>query len=288
MSGKQDPSRRKPFRSLLGGATLMVAAVVAVVLIVALFAAALLGGVQLSSSLVQTAWGIFILTLGVSGYLIQVGRRLMTKRAEAVMASDPRPPAVYLRPFHEDSRRTFELPIGFRSGGAPVVNPSKPVALDKDLARALARIAPLVGAGRPGERLAPLGAARFYVPHDDWKDRIDDLLRRAAVVVLQPADSEGMRWELERALEIVERRRLLILVPNPRLRPLGYAKVLQVSDPYLAKPLPRDPTFDTDAFMFDRNGAPRSLSFSKGVGAGLEPFLAQLASPLALVRDASS
>ncbi len=54
---------------------------------------------------------------------------------------------------------------------------------------------------------------------------VESLVRRAAAVVLQPEVSPGTLWELTIIGALVDRKRLLLLVPNPVVRPLGFARV---------------------------------------------------------------
>ena len=84
---------------------------------------------------------------------------------------------------------------------------------------------PFIAIGRPGDRLCPLGAARLYVSNEEWKAKVELLVRNAAAVVLLPDKTPGMQWELRFVASVVERLRLLIIVPNRSKRPFGYARV---------------------------------------------------------------
>ena len=216
---------------------------------------------------------IFLLVLAVGA--VTVGRKMLAPDAEQVLARDLRPPVVYLRPFDEDSRRLDRLPVGLRSGGRPVMNPTKPATQERRIARALKRIGPFVAVGAPGDRLAPLGAARLYLADSDWQKKVDGLVRGAAAIVLQPETSEGTRWEVTEVARLVDPRRVLIIVPDPARRPLGYARIQALTVALLPVPLPAD-CRRADAFMFDSDGRPQPLIFGRRAGAALRPFVAQV------------
>ena len=42
----------------------------------------------------------------------------------------------------------------------------------------------MIAIGRPSERVPPIGAARFWVPHHEWQERVDELLGRCRAVVM--------------------------------------------------------------------------------------------------------
>ena len=193
--------------------------------------------------------------------LVRIGRQLMAPDAEQVLAHDKRDPVVYLRPFAEDTRVIYALPLGKRNGGEKIVNrPVARAAHEHLLKHELQHIGPFVAVGKPGDKLAPLGAARFYLAENEWQEKVDALLRSAAAIVLCPETAGGTRWEVAEVAQLVDRRRVLIVVPNPRRRPLGYARIQALLQQVLPVPLPAD-CQDVDAFMFDEEGRPQPLLF---------------------------
>ena len=204
-----------------------------------------------------------------------VGRKLLAPDAETVLARDPRQPVVFLRPFGEDFRRVHGFPLGVRNGGRRVANDSRPASWEKKIARPLRRIGPFVSVGAPGDKLAPLGSARMYLSDDHWQTEVEDLIRRAAAIVLQPDTTEGTRWELGKVAQLVDSRRLLVIVPNPELRPLGYARIQALTAETFSQPLPTDCS-RVDAFMFDELGRPRPIVFGRRPGAALQAFVEQV------------
>ncbi len=96
-------------------------------------------------------------------------------------------------------------------------------------ARRFSGLGPFVAIGKPGEALAHEGgAARLYVADEDWKQVVEFLVHRASAVVLQPEPTEGTLWETMLAAGALNHGRILFIVPNPHLRPLGFPHVKQM------------------------------------------------------------
>ncbi len=89
---------------------------------------------------------------------ITFGTRTFQPTAEELLSSDPRPPVVFLRSFHDD---TLTVPLGGRKRSAfnsiPMNAIPDPTA-ESGLALVLSRIGPVVAIGRPGEILPCDGA----------------------------------------------------------------------------------------------------------------------------------
>ena len=147
------------------------------------------------------------------------------------MRADPRSPVIYLRPFQEDDRRTYDAPVGRRQGGETVpAATGAPATRERAIARQLGQIGPFVAVGKPGDSLAPLGAARIYVADAEWQSVVASLVNRAAAIILQPEATPGTLWELLLVGHAADLRRVLLLVPNPALRPLGFARIRELAD----------------------------------------------------------
>jgi len=246
------PAAWEPKRSKVGGFLLIVASpIVGGILLLALFAFAPNG---------QLAWlvGLFVL-MGV-GAGIRTGMRLRAPDAEEVMRRDPRPPIVFLRPFKEDHRLAYGAPVGPRFGGVTPQESKSKAGHERMLVYLLHGVGPIVAIGEPGEKLATLGAARSYWPKHQWQQPVEAMVRRAAAVVLQPERSSGTLWEFDLVVRVADRRRLLLLAPNPHLRPLGYANIRALVYERLAVTLPAaDVCPPCDAFYLGDDGNPVPL-----------------------------
>jgi hypothetical protein len=205
---------------------------------------------------------------------IRVGRRLLMRSAYEALTDDKRPPVVYLRPFAEDEGLTHQLPVGERVGGRSLAsNLQWKASHEQWLARALVAVGPVVAVGKPGDRLAPLGAPRFYLADDQWQQKVDALLRGSGAVVLRPETSAGTRWEVEQVSQLIDHRRVLLIVPNPCQRPLAFARIKSLVEK--AWPLPSEP-IDADAFFFDEQNNPQPLKLGSDAATTLGAFVEQI------------
>lgn len=169
-----------------------------------------------------------------------IARRQSVPSVDEALARDPRPPVVFLRPFDDDGKQLEGEGIWyeFRHSMNALFRRSKEQRLEK----ILKGIGPLVAIGRPGEELAELGAARMYVSDDDWQAVVEDLLGRAAAVVLQAGQSPGLRWEVEKAVSLVPPSRVLLFLPfrlvRRSRREAMYRNFLSWAQVFFPMPLP--------------------------------------------------
>ena len=147
-------------------------------------------------------WGALAATL------LSAARRVHLKLDVAQRVTDRRPPVVYLRSFTADkrlSRRPLALGrlAAFRSE-------------EEQMVAALREVGPVFALGKPGERLPRLGASRVYVDGAEWQQQVLAWFRSAALVVIHiPASpTDGLVWEIEQGLQLVERDRLAFVVTS--------------------------------------------------------------------------
>ena len=93
---------------------------------------------------------------------------------------------------------------------------------EEQMAAFFRRYGIFVAIGKPGERFATTGALRMYVGNDEWKAIVDGLLQELWVVILQPASTEGIWWEVERSIRAVPPERLLFCMVNYHCRQNDY------------------------------------------------------------------
>lgn len=125
--------------------------------------------------------------------------RYAKPRASALKQLDARPPVLILREFKDDTLAT----PGHRLGRT----------FEYFFAGELDRIGPAISVGKPGERLAPLGASRDYLADPDWKRAVARLIDEAGVVVFLLGNSESVEWELRTVVNARGNQGLLIVVP---------------------------------------------------------------------------
>jgi hypothetical protein len=259
--------RRGPLRSPLGGLALIVASPLVALAFVGLV-------VELIDNMNLIIIGA-CLAFGVGAWGVNAGRRMRLPDGWEQLRRDPRSPVIFLRPFREDERMTYDSPVGKHLGAdVPAASAAGSATAEPKIGPTLRAIGPFVAVGKPGEWLAPFGAARLYLDDHQWHDTVAFLVVHAMAIVLQPDVSPGTSWELQLAVRHVDPRRLLMLVPNSALRPLGFQRVRWLTGQVLPVPLPEDVA--CDAFMFDERWVARALQFGKKPQLALRPFVEQV------------
>ena len=263
------PLRRGPVRSRGGGLALIVLS--------PFIAFAILGLAELHRQ--QRGDGRFLVFGAIFGlaagtWAVTTGLRMRLRDGWDVLRRDPRPPVIFLRPFLEDERVRYNSPVGKRIGAdVPKADAVGKVTTEPKIGRTLRSIGPFVAVGKPGQWLASFGAARIYLDDHEWQDTVAFLTAKAMAIVLQP-DERGTLWELELTVQRVDPRRILMLVPNAGLRPLGFERVRRLTGQVLPVPLPAN--IACDAFMFDERWIPRALQFGKKPQSALREFIDQV------------
>ena len=259
----KDRSGREPFRSRPVGWTLKIIAVVSIAFI---FLAAG-GGV--------IGWLLAVIPL----MLLYFGNLLTQVKPSLVRANDTRSPILYLRSFFDD-RATTLMPFSRPAIAAGVQPPRylprpwnyilllNPVRIfrvfmgwgsdtsEEQLSLFFRQYGPFVAIGKPGETFASPGASRMYVTNDEWQQVVLDHLESSQMIVLQPAKTEGVWWEVEKTLSKVDLRRVLFCMVNFHNRQDDYENFRIRANEFLEQPLPdsvsysRTPTF----IYFDDQG----------------------------------
>jgi hypothetical protein len=93
---------------------------------------------------------------------------------------------------------------------------------EEQMAAFFKRYGTFVAIGKPGEHFATTGAERMYVGNDEWQAIVEELLAESQAVVLQPASTEGIWWEVEHSIRSVPPERLLLCMVNYRDRQNDY------------------------------------------------------------------
>jgi hypothetical protein len=223
-------------------------------------------------------WLVGPVVLGVGVLMLYgVANSLRERNAKEAMQLDPRPPVVYLRPFRADSRQTASSPEGVREGGIVPDTVHSSASPENAISKALSAVGPFVAVGQPGDWLTPVGgASRLYLSDENWKQVVESLVRGAVAVVLQPESSEGTLWEVNLVARSVDLRRVLFVVPNSQLRPLGFARITELIRQRFGVVLPPHDSAPCDAFYFDRHRRPVPIHLAHDPSSALEPFIALL------------
>jgi hypothetical protein len=150
-------------------------------------------------------WPIHQLAFLAAGRLHDLRRRYASPEARQVLQSDPRAPCLLLRSFADDGMRR---PL---SAAQAVLRGL--VTLEDSLAELLWAYGPVIAIGKPGERTPPVGAAREYVPHETWRERVRELATRSRLLFVILGPTPGIAWELRTILEAGWLERTVLWMP---------------------------------------------------------------------------
>lgn len=114
----------------------------------------------------------------------RVWQRLRARDGYEVMASDPRPPVLFLRSFVDDG--AGDTPDDLRWTRRE----------EQDLERIFHRLGPFIAVRHPSTLLPETGAARIVLNGPVWKDQVAELVQRSGLVVVRIGTSAGLVWEL--------------------------------------------------------------------------------------------
>ena len=157
---------------------------------------------------------------------------------EALQKAGGKRPILYLRSFQLD--RSLEKPSLLERllGTVPMAN------AEQQLTRWLNRLGPVIAIGRPDENLPALGAARFYVSHECWQEKVAEVASESQLVVWASGVTEGLQWEIQHLVEKLPPSKL-ILWAHPHLLRVGRAareaewtKFRQTLGTHFPQPLP--------------------------------------------------
>jgi len=213
--------------------------------------------------------------------LLYLGHLLAQTPLKLVRDGDQRPPILYLRSFFDD-RKTTLMPVSryayFMGVQPPQYLPApwryifflNPVRIfrilfglgtdtsEEQLGLFFRKHGPFVAIGKPGETFASPGASRMYVTNEEWQDVVLDHLEKSQIVLLQPAQTEGVWWEVEKTLQQVDPRKVLFCMVNFHRKQNDYEKFRLRAEKFLQHPLPKNVSYTTTpAFIyFDQDWRP--------------------------------
>ncbi|TSB31764.1 transferase [Streptomyces benahoarensis] len=228
----------------------------------------------LTAQVLLLAGGLAALGAGV--LVLRHTRPRAVRGAAQALRADGRRPVLYLRSFADDA-------------AAAEVDDGPFVTLhsrEEQLAGALGAVGPVITVGRPGEPLPHLGAARFYLPLDDWQPAILRLMELSHLIVLRLGTGDGLWWEVEQARATQPARKLVLLASG---RQPGTAARLdaQLPVPSGLDAVVSDDPWTAAVVVFDPSWAPRLYPVGSSAGARHRgPLTRQLARVGRLYRTA--
>jgi hypothetical protein len=167
-------------------------------------------------ALVLFSVSILLSLAGVGRLVLKVARRHATGLYQEVREWDARPPIIFLRSFSQDKIR---LKVRTRDPMLTFfVGLRRAKQIDEILLETGAPYGPVIAIGDPGDPIPPLGAARIFVPDvkGQWQSVVRRLLKTSSAVVICPALSDSVAWEIA---EIQAHKRLwrTIVLANPEM-----------------------------------------------------------------------
>ncbi|MFF8990523.1 transferase [Streptomyces sp. NPDC014983] len=169
--------------------------------------------------LLSLAGGLAAFGAGV--LILRYSRPRSARSAARALLADGRRPVLYLRSFADDGI------------AAQVDDSASFVSLhsrEEQFTAALGAVGPVITVGRPGEPLPRLGAARFYLPLDNWQPTVLRLMELSQLIVLRLGLGEGLWWEVQQVRATQPARKLVLLAPG------GLPEVAHRLDEHLPSP----------------------------------------------------
>ena len=162
-------------------------------------------------------------------YMIWLGRRLKSPQAPALLPAHNEPiGALYLRSFQQEPRyfvygdrkkyraytNSFTAAITSLFFGGTL---SIGVTFEQYFRSAVAAsVGPFVALGNPEDYIPPEGAFRLYAKDSDWKDRLNDLTKRASWILVEIGSSDALGWEFDHLRREGLQQKVFIITPPAR------------------------------------------------------------------------
>lgn len=145
----------------------------------------------------------FVVLVPTAIYLIQRGKSQLLM--DELIRNDPRPPVIYLRAFKQESQFFVIGPKSQYGQWAQSLHAALAeaqqdigITLEEYLGQEITKsIGPFLALGSPEDYMTPPGAARQYAKDEEWKIRLDELVHKAACIIVELSKSDNLRWEFE-------------------------------------------------------------------------------------------
>ncbi len=193
-----------------------------------------------------------VVALAIAYFVLRYSRPRSARGAVQALRAEWREPVLYLRGFGDDQDAAKVDRIGVLWTGMLTIH-----SREEQLIGALGAFGPVVAVGQPGEQLPHLGAARFYLPTDDWQSGVLQLMDQSQLIVLRLGEGEGVWWEVDQARDTQPPGKLVLLLPG------GRADLAERLDAHLPKPASVRPyiiengRWTCAVIVFDRDWTPQ-------------------------------
>jgi hypothetical protein len=129
-------------------------------------------------------------------------RRLAALEAASVIDYDPRAPILYLRSFGDDHLKARAHGGAQRHSSLERFGYRRRERFEEIIAGCLWAHGPVIAVSEPGERLAPLGAARTNFDDVNWQAGVETLMAQAGLIVITVGRTAGLAWEIAKIAEL--------------------------------------------------------------------------------------
>jgi hypothetical protein len=224
---------------------------------------------------VATIWSLLLVAwfAGASGE-IAAGICKQLRAGANRELRDRRPPVLYLRSFGEDGTAAPEpmwpLVVALLSG-MPFIRIRR--TFEQDIEREFKNLGPLVALNRPEDELPELGAHRVAAGPEGWQRTVEELLNRAALVIVRAGDSPSLLWEIQLVFAKVPRHRIVLFLQigddtNHDIQEIRYRRFREtVAAVGIFLPAHRN---GRSLLMFDRFGEPRLMNTVRQVREAIQ------------------
>jgi len=178
------------------------------------FGEALLTGGQLAVMLIPVLIALVVyLRPFVSNGIFRAERnfrRDSARSAAELFDADKRPPVIFLRSFQDDAIEVERV----RSVDEAIYGLHKHyVRLEELLVDRAFGYGPVGALHDQREAVQPLGAARDLTTHEDWQEHVNLWLHKAQRIVFVIGRTNGLNWEIKKAVELGIFQRMIVVVP---------------------------------------------------------------------------
>ena len=168
------------------------------------------------------AVAVMVVLLFVARLIEHKAKALVRYSMTEALASDERPPVLFLRAFGDDQ---VKLPPAKTFGMSRLMDlGSGTRLLDHIVLEECFAYGPVVALGRPGDPYPPYGVARGYFKDANWQEVVADLCRTSRAIVFCIDEADGVWWEFQHIVATgALDKTLFLLHPDRVTGPKGMA-----------------------------------------------------------------
>lgn len=162
-------------------------------------------------------WAFWAIALLLGARFAGKSRKANLPNAAQVVMKAQKFPILYLRPFQRDRKTSYWFFVWSSIGALGILVAR--TLLTTPEARLIGQLwrqleCPVVAVANPSSDPDLYGAARVWISHELWQQKVQEFIRYAPVVLLAVGETKGSIWELEEVIRSMDPRKLVILVPK--------------------------------------------------------------------------